>query len=176
MNKDNQVYPTIEELRTPELQKEWVPDSLQLLLRYIIHSSIKQLNVGQCITQASRPRSIICPVVFGLGVQLEKSFGSKWLVNHLHRAGYSISYDEVVRYKQSAINTTSESPTAENEGFCQWVAGNVDHNQITLTGKGTFHGMGVISINSSSLVNDIPVKRIEERATCQEERDSNRWL
>ena len=74
LDKDNQVYPTMEELRTPELQKEWVSDSLQLLLRYIIPSSIKQLNVGQCIRQASRPRSIICPVVFGLGVQLEKSF------------------------------------------------------------------------------------------------------
>ena len=97
---------------------------------------MKQLDIGQCITQCSRPRSIVCPVVFGLGVQLEKSFGSKWLVNHLHRLGYSISYDEVVRYKQSAINCTPSTPEIENGSFRQWVADNVDHNLVTLTGKG----------------------------------------
>ena len=119
--------------------------SLQLLLQYLIPSNVKQLNIGQCIAQASRPRSIICPVLFGLGVQVEKSFASKWLVNHLYRLGYSISYDEVLRFKHSVIDS-SESPIPSDGSFCQWVADNVDHNQVTLTGKGTFHGMSFLSV------------------------------
>ena len=30
------------------------------------------------------------------------------------------------------------------EALSQWVADNVDHDINTLTGKGTFHGMGII--------------------------------
>ena len=163
IDKDNKVYPTTEEIRSTQSQKEWVPESLQLLLSYLIPSKLKQLDIGQCITQCSRPRSIVCPGVFELGVQLEKSFGSKWLVNHLYRLGYSISYDEVVRYKQSAINCTPSTPEIENGSFCQWVADNVDHNLVTLTGKGIFHGMGVIAVNSSALTNGVAITRIKEK-------------
>ena len=106
LRKDNKVYPTFEELQSSESQKEWVPESLQLLLQYLIPSNVKQLNIGQCIAQASRPRSIICPVLFGLGVQFEKSFASKCLVNHLYRLGYSISYDEVLRFKHSVTDSS----------------------------------------------------------------------
>ena len=89
--------------------------------------------------QDSRPRTIICPVIFGLGVQVEKSFGTKWLVNHLERIGFPISYDEVTQYKRPA----AESSTTEfsNKAFVQRFADNVDHNQVSVTGKGTFHGI-----------------------------------
>ena len=171
LRKDNKVYPTFEELQSSESQKEWVPESLQLLLQYLIPSNMKQLNIGKCIAQASRPRLIICSVLFGLGVQVEKSFAPKWLVNHLYRLGYSISYDEVLRFKHSVIDSP-ESPIPSDGSFCQWVAYNVDHNQITLTGRGTFHGMRVISISTSSTVpirtsstvRNTPLKWIKERA------------
>ena len=39
------------------------------------------------------------PVIFGLSVELDKTFGLKWLVDHISRLGYCISYDEVLRYK-----------------------------------------------------------------------------
>ena len=108
--------------------------------------------------------TILCPVLFGLGVQLEKSFGSKWLVNHLQRLGYSISYDEVLRYKHSAVETSRTLAEVVDDGiFCQHVADNVDHNLVTLTGKGTFHGMGVISISTCNIVNDLPVRRLKEK-------------
>ena len=69
-----------------------------------------------------------------------------------------------MRFKHSVIDS-SESPMEASDGsFCQWVADNVDHNQVRLTGKVTFHGMGVISISTSSTVRNTPVKRIEERA------------
>ena len=76
------------------------------LLKYLVPSELKQLSIGQCIVQASRPRSIISPIPFGLGVQLEKSFGLKWLINNLHRFGFSISSDEVTRFKHSVIEAT----------------------------------------------------------------------
>lgn len=52
-------------------------------------------------------------------------------------------------YKRSSatskINTIEEN---DPPSFTKWVAENMDHNIRTLTEKGTFHGMGVISVNS----------------------------
>ena len=92
------------------------------------------------------------PLLFGLGIAVDHSIGSKWLINELARLGFCISYSEVQHYKQSAmVDTDSGKNSAyENSMFCQFVADNVDHNINTLDGKETFHGMGVIacSINS----------------------------
>ena len=41
--------------------------------------------------------------MFGLGIEVEKVFGSKWLLTELNRLGFSISSDEVTRYKQLLI-------------------------------------------------------------------------
>ena len=115
------------------------------------------MSIGQCIVQAVRPWTLIAPIPFGLGVQVEKSFGSKWLVNHLSKLGFSITAEEVLRYKQSVIENMdvelSEQMQAVDEEsvFVQWVADNVDHNTATLSGKGTFHGMGNISTSSKPL-------------------------
>lgn len=53
--------------------------------------------------QSSRPRSVITPTLFGVGVEMDHVFGSKWLINELSHLGFSISYDEVTKYKQSVI-------------------------------------------------------------------------
>ena len=115
------------------------PGSLKLLLDYLINSELKRLSLGQCITQASSPRSIIAPIPFGMGVGLDKSFSSKWLIDHLSRFGYSITSDEVLRFKESAIESF-ETYQSENTMpvFTQWVADNGDHNIATLTGKEHF--------------------------------------
>ena len=107
----------------------------------------------------------MCPLPFGLGIELENAFGSKWLINHLSRFGFSISADEVLRYKESAIECTVHVQVqTKDDQFVQWVADNVDHNIVTLTGKGTFHGMGVISITSkpSSIVTTTAIKRLKQ--------------
>ena len=75
-------------------------------------------------------------------IDLDKSFASKWLVDYISKFGFSITADEVLRYKESAIES---SPNHIVPIFAQWVGDNIDHNLMTLTGKGTFHGMGVIS-------------------------------
>ena len=41
---------------------------------------------------------------------MDHVFWSKWLINELSHLGFSISYDEVVRHKQSII----QSETFEN--------------------------------------------------------------
>ena len=63
------------------------------------------------------------------------------IINELARLGFSITYDEVVRYKQSVI----QSETLENllteyppDTFTQWAADNVHHNVATLDRQGTF--------------------------------------
>ena len=75
---------------------------------------------------------------------MEKSFGSKWLVNNLHKFGFSISSDEINRFNNNL---------EQQNNFVQWVADNVDHNLVTLTGKGMFHGMGVISASAITNIN-----------------------
>ena len=128
-------------------------DSLPPLLRYFIQillaAKLKQQLIGQCILKALKPNSVIPPLLFGLGVEMDHMFGSKWLINELYRLGYSISCSEVTRFKQSILtNGTPTEHLQEDDRFTQWVADNVDHNTATLDGKGTFHGMGIISCSN----------------------------
>ena len=50
------TYPTIHDIEDIEKNEEWVPESLQLLLTHIVPSTVNQVSIGQCITQAARPR------------------------------------------------------------------------------------------------------------------------
>ena len=145
---DKCEYPKIDEMSDMDYEKRWVPESLQLFLGHLFPSKLKQMSFGQCIAQASRPRSMIAPIPFGIGVDVDKSFGTRWLVDHLAKFGFSISSDEVKLFKQSAASV-KDTQEDQRTHFTQWVADNVDHNIRTLTGKGTFHGMGIISISSS---------------------------
>ena len=43
------------------------------------------------------------------------------------------------------------------------VTENVDHNQLTLAGKGTFHGMGVITASAIQMIKDVPVQCMTQR-------------
>lgn len=148
---DPKKYPTNDDIANAEQSKSWIPQHLQTLLMHIVPSKLKQSSIGHCILQAARPRSVITPTLFGLGVEVDHVFGSKWLNNELFRLGFSISSDEVTRYKQSVIQSESlENLLSEYfpGTFTQWVADNVDHNVDTLDGQGTFHGMGIIAVSS----------------------------
>ena len=107
---------------------------------------MKQNSIGQAIVQASRPRSVIAPIMFGVGIEMDHVFGSKWLINELSHLGFSISYDEVVKYKQSVIQ--SETQICYLNTFLAHLHDNVDHNVVSLDGQGSFHGMGIIAISS----------------------------
>ena len=90
---------------------------------------------------------------------MDHVFGSKWLINELSRLGFSITYDEVSRYKQSVIQSESlENVLTEYSlgNFTQLVADNVNHNVATLDGQGTFHGMGIIVFQLLRMVHHSP--------------------
>ena len=48
------------------------------------------MSIGQSIINAAHPRSAILPIPFGLGVEMDNVFGSRWLIDELSRLGYSI--------------------------------------------------------------------------------------
>ena len=94
---------------------------------------------GQALIQAARPRSVIAPVLFGLGVEFDHIFGLKWAISQLYSLGFSISTDEVALFKNSILQdeeqyslTTPvqvESSATDSETPCyQYVADNADAN------------------------------------------------
>ncbi len=149
-NFDLESYPTNEDIIKTDRGSKWIPGHLQTFLKIIIPSELKQNSIGHSIVQSSR-RKVITPTLFGLGVEMDHVFGSRWLIDEMSRLGFSITYDEVNRYKQSVIQSESlDSLLSEYfpGTFTQWVADNVDHNVATLDGKGTFHGMGIIAVST----------------------------
>ena len=48
---------------------------------------MKIASIGQAIMQAARPRVLLVPLQFGLGVQMHHHFGSRFLIDafHCHR-------------------------------------------------------------------------------------------
>lgn len=148
---DKKTYPTSQDISDIEHGKKWIPRYLQTFLDIIIPSEIRQTSIGHSIVQSARSKSVITPLLFGVGVEMDHVFGSRWLVEELFRLGFSVSYDEVIRYKQSVIQTESlDNLLAEYfpGAFTQWVADNVDHNVATVDGRGSFHGMGIIAVST----------------------------
>ena len=112
---------------------------------------VKVVSIGQCIVSAAKPRSSLPPVLFGLGVEIDKEFGSRWIIEELYRLGFSVSCDEVKRFKQSVVldEKVGDFITTSFPGhFTQWVGDDVDHNVASLDGRNSFHGMGLIAIST----------------------------
>lgn len=141
------VYPSHEQMSNIELGKGWLPTYLRVFMESLVKKELKQVSIGQAIVNAVKPRSSIAPIMFGLGIETDKVFGSRWLLTELNRLGFSISHDEATRYKQSVVCSENVSDFLKTNlagSFSQWSADNVDHNACTLDGKGTLHGMGVV--------------------------------
>lgn len=147
-NFDCQVYPSNEDIASIAKGKEFLPKNLQLLMECLVPDSpVKQVSFGQSIIHALRPRTSLPPVLFALAVELEHVFGSKWLVVLLAKLGFSVSYDETVRYKQNVLSSENITNYINKNfpgSFRHWIADNVDHQVATLDGKGTLHAMGII--------------------------------
>ena len=66
------------------------------------------------------------------------------------KLGFSITSDKILRFKHSALEKTNDLQTdidiLHETQFIQWSGDNVDHNLVTLTGKDTFYGMGIIQM------------------------------
>ena len=142
---DRSVYPKNDDIKTP--RDSWLPKLLKVFLEVLIKYDLKQQSIGQSIAQTAKPRSALLPIPFGLTVELDHVFGSKWLIDELSQLGFCHSYREVTRFKQSAMATEDASDIAFSfplGTFSQYMADNADHNICTLDGKKTFHCMGII--------------------------------
>ena len=153
MNLACDYYPCVDDIAQGEEGNSWIPKSLTDFMKHLVPITKKRISINQCIVQAARPRSVIAPVPFAIGVALDQSFGSKWLVNFISQFGFSISPAEVFRYKQSVADDTTKDQQRENlstDSVLQWIGDNVDHNSATLTGKDTVHAMGTVMVLNRS--------------------------
>ena len=143
-------YASNDDIRDVDAACQQLPSMLQMSVQPIVKSTVKRAAIGQCLVRAARPWSVMPPLLFGLGVELDHIFGSKWLINKLFGLGYSISYDGVAGFKQNSIVSSNfEDVLPKYPGsVTQWVADNVYHNICTLDGKNTFHDMGVIAVST----------------------------
>ena len=160
MNLDINCYPSKSDMASDATN--CIPPLLLKFLQLIIPCKLKQGSLGQSIVQAARLHSFISPLLLGLALKLDIQHGSEELLMALARLGFSVSYDEVVRYKQSVVMAQVPGQSCARpypEVFTQWVGDNVDHNIRTLDGKNTFHVMGLISISDSPQM----VERTEQR-------------
>ena len=101
---DPKLYPTTNDMTDIQSQLSLVPDSLQMFLRPILKTDERVAIWGQNFIKACWPRSGIFPYQIGLSVQLDHRYGSKWMLDKLHRLGYTESYSETQNYKYCFLN------------------------------------------------------------------------
>ena len=64
----------------------------------------------------------------------------------LHKLGFCSSYTEVQRFENCASHQQNTNMgEVDSSQSLLFVADNVDHNQNTIDGLDTFHGMGMIA-------------------------------
>ena len=162
---DTSTYPNTTDIHNTT--GDWIPKLLKTLLQVLVRSDLRQNSIGQAILQAAKPRSTIMPMSFGLAVELDHVFGSRWLLDELYQLGFCSSYIGVTRFKQSVMvmeDATHTGVVLPSETFSQNIADNVDQNLCTLDGKNTFHGMGIIQVstnNNGLLHEEKALKRID---------------
>ena len=155
----------------------YIPNSLLLMLKHIaptrsIMKDIKYAAIGQSIVQLARPYSIICPIQVALGIETHHKTGSEFMVQVLHRFGFSSSIKEVRILEKSLCNHNPFEDTLQNcKGNPLYYGDNADVNIGTIDGKNTLHVMGMIrSCISSGKLSD---KIIERRFPTTEELRKN---
>jgi len=126
---DPKSYPTTHSMTDIGSQLALVPTSLQMFLRPIVKTDERVAVWGQNFIKACRPRSGVLPHQMGLAVQLDHRFGSKWMLNNLHRLGYTESYSETQNYKYCFLNSRSGYDAPDCPGNLDTIVEETD-NQI----------------------------------------------
>ena len=71
------------------------------------------------------------------------------MIDTLHQMGFCCSYSEVNRFEKNAASCAAPDMLGvdidNSNTTLLFAADNVDHNVLTLDGKGSFHGMGMIA-------------------------------
>ena len=147
------ITPSVEEYPksndvTLECALEYVPASVRCLLQHLLvgkDTRKQEPSSGHISVQGVRPRVAIAPLQIGLAIQMHHHFRSKFLVDILSAMGYCSSYSEVQRFEENAASSIAPDVLDglhKPDKMVLFAAENVDHNIVTLGGKGTFHGMG----------------------------------
>ena len=86
---------------------------------------------------------------FGVAVQMHHLLRSRFLIDSLSTMGFASSYPELQRFEMHAACSLAPDVLGGDIDILSqsllFAGDNVDHNIITLDGKGTFHGMGKIA-------------------------------
>ena len=114
-NFSKDFYPSVDNISFSEEGEKWIPESPRMFMKFLVPSRLKQLSLSQCIVQATRPRTVIAPIPFGVGIDIDKSTGCKQLITHLARLGFSVTPEEASRYKQSAIEGMDNDESKQEE-------------------------------------------------------------
>ena len=145
-------YPTAETIQLqPTL--DYIPESLRTVLQALFvgkDNRRKIASIGHAIIQAVRPRAVVAPLQISLSVQMHHLYRSRFLVDTLCQMGFCSSYGETQRFEKNATNCDipnmlGEDLIDEPNMALLMAADNVDHNILSIDGKGTFHGMGMIA-------------------------------
>ena len=83
-----------------DFDRNWIPKSLIQFLSMFKLSYLRQESIGQCIWNEISQK-IIPLILLTLGVRLDYIYGSKWLIDELFIIGFTLSYTEVMKYKQA---------------------------------------------------------------------------
>ena len=158
----HKVYPFCDDLKSQEASIKYLPDTLRVLLEGLFggkKAGVKVASIGQAMMQATRPRVLLAPLQFGLGVQLYHHIASQFLIDSLHHHGFCCSYQEVQWFEQNAAQSHGTDIPNLTAEFVQYAADNVDHNIRTLDGHDTFHGMGMIAAIAPGTRSERPIPR-----------------
>lgn len=149
-----------------------VPEVLRLFLSYFLTGDSLIDTWAQNIIKASRPRSGIMPAQLGLAVQLDHQFGSKWLIERMHRLKICESYTELQSYKWSVIRDIAlkeiMGELIENPPILQSVTtgdrqvANVENNQEENDDQQSVSQSGT----------DLSLATLEEMSSCSQQ-DTN---
>jgi hypothetical protein len=167
MNPEKDNYPTPDDMEI-KAALEFNPPLLNLFLKTVFNSSdeldARVAFIGQAIIQCTRPRSILCPLCLGVGVQFHNNFQSKLAVEELNGLGVSSSYHTVTNYEHAGavyLNKALQSLQIPPDTLVQFMGDNADHNTQTLTGHGTFHTMGMMMTTSRPVKLETVIPRVK---------------
>ena len=140
-------YPSSDDLKF-DSSLSFIPTSMRTALETLFvgkDTRCKVAAVGLAIIQAVRPRAVIAPLQIGLAVQIQHLYRSKNIVDTLHKMGFCSSYTEVIRFEKNAADCVEPDVLGGDVDLLDmsvlFAADNVDHNIITIDGKGTFHAV-----------------------------------
>ena len=87
---DTSTYPETADIHNTT--GDCIPKLLKTFLQVLVRSDLRQNSIGQAIVQSAKPISTIMPGPFGLAVELDHVFGSRWLLDELYQLGFCSSY------------------------------------------------------------------------------------